>query len=181
MRPSRSKVTRTADGDRFATARLDLNGGVFNAKATVPNFTHRIAFNISRAAQRDSQSIARQFLPGSKRSGRGVDSGAAGEIAMRQAFINQSRVRAVRPNQENRERNCRDGANDRRNSDACDEAPAGCESVWLWLFAAAEARRLKKKICGFASVARIFPSAAAKPPRQALSDPSVQSVSSRKR
>jgi hypothetical protein len=74
---------------RARTARLNLDRTLSRQEASAPHIAG-LAFKITGAAQQRDQTLARERLACPKRARRGVDSGAARQITVRQARIDDS-------------------------------------------------------------------------------------------
>ena len=71
--------------------RLNLDRLAFDFEATAPHAA-RLAFDVSGAAQDFGQGVGRESLARSQHARRGVDSGAARQVAGRQTLVNNLRV-----------------------------------------------------------------------------------------
>src|SRR5437660_115137 len=71
--------------------RLNLDRLAFDFEATAPHAA-RVAFDISGAAQDFGQGVGREPLARSQHVRRGVDSGAARQVAGRETLVNDLRV-----------------------------------------------------------------------------------------
>ena len=102
------------DGRHILIVRTNVDPLWDGRKATAPNFAGRIAFNVSGAPKNVSKAFRRIFLSHAQYPWGGIDAGATGLIAARQAVVHQLGVGTIGMNQNKGEYNESDGDGNNR-------------------------------------------------------------------